>query len=467
MFYDKMCLSMSQSSMKLLLLVVVLGGFFSCTHAVPFRRTKTLLASSSAPLKIEPNDAFKQNADWWKDPLALFGDDDDDNVPAVGNKNTAPPRTSSLAPPKAEKATQRFENPQANINNNNNNGNSFRTRSKIPNKAVPKNTMEEKLSSFKSEPDMETVVDALQDATPATSYPLATRTSDSTVGKQLIQHIREGLQTPWGKRVLLVWSAGKVALVVWIVIPRAWHFCQKQMLQARKNRDASDTTKTSTESRDKKGSKDANKTKTGKSIVIQDDDIEETLTVSSNTPSFKDQERYTPSPPYEEDDEYDLDESDDESQTTATTTTSTVTVSVDDTESYKSNASSSPSNGWMTGVRSKWTRKEADAEPDIPPKEDQSQIQQQLLDWQRRYQEAEAERAHMEREYEKASMQLQETTATLTSLQSTTRYLQAQLHENEAMLQRVVQAERSKAKEELLRMKEAMIKVRATLIHYT
>lgn len=42
---------------------------------------------------------------------------------------------------------------------------------------------------------------------------------------------------------------------------------------------------------------------------------------------------------------------------------------------------------------------------------------------------------------------------------STTRYLKAQLRDNEEMMDRAIRAERRKAKEELLRLKDAMLEV--------
>ena len=98
------------------------------------------------------------------------------------------------------------------------------------------------------------------------------------------------------------------------------------------------------------------------------------------------------------------------------------------------------------------------AKPSRPPLS-RAALSEALEDWQRRAEDAEADKQTMEREYEKASWQLQETLSELTSLQTTTRHLQAQLTDNEEMLARAIRSERRKAKEELLRMKEAMVKV--------
>ena len=83
----------------------------------------------------------------------------------------------------------------------------------------------------------------------------------------------------------------------------------------------------------------------------------------------------------------------------------------------------------------------------------------QLEDLKRQFEQAKEEKAMMESEYEKASWQLQETMAELNSLKTTTRHLKAQLADNEDMMARAIRGEKRKAKEELLRMKEAMIKV--------
>jgi len=70
-----------------------------------------------------------------------------------------------------------------------------------------------------------------------------------------------------------------------------------------------------------------------------------------------------------------------------------------------------------------------------------------------------SDRDMMEREYEKASWQLQEAQTELSSLTSSTRYLKAQLRDNEAVMDRALKAERIRAKEELTRMKDAMLVV--------
>lgn len=72
---------------------------------------------------------------------------------------------------------------------------------------------------------------------------------------------------------------------------------------------------------------------------------------------------------------------------------------------------------------------------------------------------AESEKTNMEASYEQASWQLQETTTELAGSKQTAKYLQAQLRDNEEMLERVVRSERRKGKEELMKMKDAMVKV--------
>ena len=72
---------------------------------------------------------------------------------------------------------------------------------------------------------------------------------------------------------------------------------------------------------------------------------------------------------------------------------------------------------------------------------------------------AEHEKQNMEREYERTNWQLQEAQAELNLLKTTTRHLQDQVSDNEAMLTKVVKAERRRAKEELVAMKHAMVKV--------
>ena len=93
------------------------------------------------------------------------------------------------------------------------------------------------------------------------------------------------------------------------------------------------------------------------------------------------------------------------------------------------------------------------------PSPSRAALNEQLDGFKQRCKHAETDKATIEREYEKASWQLQETMSELSSLKTTTRHLQAQLADNEEMLARAIRIERRKAKEELLRMKEAMVKV--------
>jgi hypothetical protein len=64
-----------------------------------------------------------------------------------------------------------------------------------------------------------------------------------------------------------------------------------------------------------------------------------------------------------------------------------------------------------------------------------------------------------EGEYERVNVQLQQAQTELSTLKQTTRYLQAQLRDNEEMMEKVVKSERRKAKAELARMKESMLQI--------
>jgi hypothetical protein len=88
-----------------------------------------------------------------------------------------------------------------------------------------------------------------------------------------------------------------------------------------------------------------------------------------------------------------------------------------------------------------------------------SQIAEKLSELETQCQSLEGQKTVMEREYEQASSQLQESQSELSRLKQTTEYLQAQLRDNEELTQRAIKSERTKAKDELVRMKEAMIKI--------
>lgn len=111
--------------------------------------------------------------------------------------------------------------------------------------------------------------------------------------------------------------------------------------------------------------------------------------------------------------------------------------------------------GWMSGWRAKMSKTDSRGQR-IPSAH---KLLEQVQELQRLLETAAADKTNAEREYEKASWQLQESVSELSAVKSTTRYLQSQLKENEEMLARVVQTERLKAKEELVRMKEAMVLV--------
>eukprot|EP00523_Entomoneis_sp_CCMP467_P018307 CAMPEP_0168825414 /NCGR_PEP_ID=MMETSP0726-20121227/11622_1 /TAXON_ID=265536 /ORGANISM="Amphiprora sp., Strain CCMP467" /LENGTH=449 /DNA_ID=CAMNT_0008878495 /DNA_START=20 /DNA_END=1370 /DNA_ORIENTATION=+ len=86
-------------------------------------------------------------------------------------------------------------------------------------------------------------------------------------------------------------------------------------------------------------------------------------------------------------------------------------------------------------------------------------LNEQLEEMTQLFEDAQAAKEAVEKEYEKTSWQLQETLTELNSLKTTTRHLQAQLADNESVMSRAIRAERRKAKEELLRMRESMVKV--------
>jgi len=92
----------------------------------------------------------------------------------------------------------------------------------------------------------------------------------------------------------------------------------------------------------------------------------------------------------------------------------------------------------------------------LPPARE---LMEQVEELKRSCELAETDKKNLEREYEKASWQLQEAQSELKNLKQTTRYLQTQIRDNEEILTRAVKSERRKAREELVRMKEAMVKV--------
>lgn len=112
----------------------------------------------------------------------------------------------------------------------------------------------------------------------------------------------------------------------------------------------------------------------------------------------------------------------------------------------------SPSVGWfprLFGVSKKAIDK-------LPPARD---LMDQVEYLQLELATIKGEKESMEREYEKASWQLQESQNEMANLQSTTNYLKAQLRDNQEVMDRAVRAERRKARDELTKMKEAMLQV--------
>ena len=69
------------------------------------------------------------------------------------------------------------------------------------------------------------------------------------------------------------------------------------------------------------------------------------------------------------------------------------------------------------------------------------------------------DKAAMEKLYETTSWQLKEAQSEMTALKQTTNYLQTQLRDQEELVQSIATTEQRKAKEEMERMKEAMVKV--------
>jgi len=72
---------------------------------------------------------------------------------------------------------------------------------------------------------------------------------------------------------------------------------------------------------------------------------------------------------------------------------------------------------------------------------------------------AKNEKECIEREYETASFSLQETQNEVINLQSSSQYLKAQLRDSQEVMEKAIRGERRKAREELARMKEAMLQI--------
>jgi hypothetical protein len=86
-------------------------------------------------------------------------------------------------------------------------------------------------------------------------------------------------------------------------------------------------------------------------------------------------------------------------------------------------------------------------------------LHEALEDMKVRCAQAEEDKASMEQAYEKTNWELQETKSELTSLKTTTRHLQSQITDNGELLDKTIRTERRRAKEELVRMKHAMVQV--------
>ena len=88
-----------------------------------------------------------------------------------------------------------------------------------------------------------------------------------------------------------------------------------------------------------------------------------------------------------------------------------------------------------------------------------NELVRQLEDAQKQCQSVEQQKAALQKDYETANKNYEEAKAQMERLQQNSEYLQAQLRDNQDVLQRAVTAERLKAKDELVRMKESMIKI--------
>lgn len=87
------------------------------------------------------------------------------------------------------------------------------------------------------------------------------------------------------------------------------------------------------------------------------------------------------------------------------------------------------------------------------------QLMQQIASLEQTCQQAQLAKSNLEQAYELASWQLKESQTEFDKMKQTTKYLQAQLRDNEEMVERVVKREQLKAKDDILRMKEAMVKI--------
>ena len=114
----------------------------------------------------------------------------------------------------------------------------------------------------------------------------------------------------------------------------------------------------------------------------------------------------------------------------------------------KSNTKMMPvlSGGWTDGIFG-------------PRRPSARQLLEKVSSLEQSYQQAQQAKSNLEQAYEQANWQLQESQTEFDKLKQTTKYLQAQLRDNEEMLEKVVEQEQRKSKEELMQMKEAMIKV--------
>ena len=87
------------------------------------------------------------------------------------------------------------------------------------------------------------------------------------------------------------------------------------------------------------------------------------------------------------------------------------------------------------------------------------QLLEQLQELEEKCDSTQRDKGLLEKDYEVSNYKLKEAEQELNTLKQTNRYLQSQLRDQEEMLERVVSTERRKAREELVRMKDAMVQV--------
>jgi hypothetical protein len=350
-----------------------------------------------APLEIEPNDAFKQNPDWWKDPLALFEDDN-----ANRNQQASPPKTKAT-PPKTAKPGNLSLRTTPPVKP------STRTSIRLPAKTSIKPPV--KPQSVAPEPPLQ------QETEPSAVIPAPAHSSLTTKSNKPLATLFQSVSNdPWKKALFVLALAAPFMRLV------------HSRVQSRLANNPAKLKRPFAFLRK------INKLKTSLESTGQTVDKSDATPPVETTTNEPDQPAREVSHDNDSIIDLDEDEIDNYYLRDEDATIDSVTYQVEETVT----TTTTPSN----------------VQVDIDHYENQiAQLQQDCK-------QAELDKQRVEREYEKTSMQLQETAAALASLQSTTKYLQAQLKDSEGALERAVRAERSKAKKDLVRIKEAMIKVR-------